>query len=133
MALDNGVFRGWFRTGFSFNVHTSGTAGSAPVCRFFSTAFGPKSSHFYTSHAPECAAVKANPNWQFEGEVFNVQLPSGGACPAGTQALYRIYNNGEGGAPSHRYTVEITERELMVANGWVPEGEGIGVIGCMPL
>ncbi|MBK8739963.1 MAG: hypothetical protein IPM02_10645 [Betaproteobacteria bacterium] len=73
-------------------------------------------------------------DWQFEGDVFNVNLPAAGsgACPAGTQALYRLYNDGENGAPSHRYTVDLQMRELMLANGWIPEGEGSGVFACVP-
>ena len=92
--LDNGTFVGWARTGLSFNVFASG-ASNAAVCRFFSTAFDPKSSHFYTPVASECATVKTNPNWQFEGEVFNVDLPVAGECAANRRPLYRLYNNGQ--------------------------------------
>jgi hypothetical protein len=46
--LDNGTFVGWMRTGLSFNVYPSETGSAASVCRFFSTSFDPKSSHFYT-------------------------------------------------------------------------------------
>ena len=133
--LDNGTFDGWFRTGLAFNVFKSGTPSTAPVCRFFSTAFAPKSSHFYTPDAPECGIVKANRSWQFEGDVFNVNVPIAGSgnCAAGTQPLYRMYNDGEGAAPNHRYTVELDVRELMRVNGWIPEGNGIGVIACVPI
>ena len=41
--LDNGTFAGWARTGLAFNVYTSAIAGASSVCRFFSTAFDPKS------------------------------------------------------------------------------------------
>ncbi len=63
--LDSGVFAGWARTGYKFKSYALGTAGSATVCRFFSTSFAPRSSHFYTPFAGECAAVKANPDWSF--------------------------------------------------------------------
>jgi hypothetical protein len=46
--------------------------------------------------------------------------------------LYRLYNDGQTGAPNHRYTTRATIRSQMVALGWVPEGSGIGVIGCVP-
>ena len=131
--LDNGTFVGWARTGQAFNVFLSGTAGTFDVCRFFSTAFGPRSSHFYTPFAPECATVKANPKWQFEGNVFNVLLPAAdGTCPAGAQPLYRIYNNGMGGAPNHRYTTDFSVFSTMTSLGWTPEGSGVGVIACVP-
>ncbi|MEP7274900.1 MAG: hypothetical protein ABI812_01010, partial [Betaproteobacteria bacterium] len=51
-ALDGGQFAGWQRTGRAFRVWTSG-AGLAGVCRFFTTAFAPKSSHFYTPDTNE--------------------------------------------------------------------------------
>ena len=65
--LDSGIFSGWVRTGQSFGVYFRDIEGGSPVCRFFSTAFGPKSSHFYTADASECARVQSNRDWQFEG------------------------------------------------------------------
>lgn len=133
--LDAGVFVGWARTGQSFNVYRLGAGGNANVCRFFSTSFAPKSSHFYTPFAGECAIAKGNPNWQIEAEVFSVTLPNSiGGCPGGTQALYRLYNNGQGAAPNHRYTTSLTTRSAMLAQGWIPEGSGtVGVIACVPM
>ena len=132
--LDNGTFAGWARTGQQFLAYPLGTTGSVPTCRFFSTAFGSKSSHFYTPNAAECTAVKANPSWQFEAEVFGVALPTGaGACGTGTKPLYRLYNNGQGGSPNHRYTTDLTQRANTIARGWIPEGSGaLGVIACVP-
>jgi len=132
--LDNGTFVGWARTGRAFNVFASGTPGTVDVCRFFSTSFAPKSSHFYTPSAAECAKVKDSADWQFEDTVFNVVLPDGaGTCPAVTAPLYRLYNDGRGGAPNHRYTTEREVFDAMRELGWVPEGAGIGVIACVPL
>ncbi|MEP7329600.1 MAG: hypothetical protein ABI777_10345 [Betaproteobacteria bacterium] len=103
------------------------------MCRFFSTNFAPKSSHFYTPSASECAIVKANPNWLFEAEVFNMALPSAsGTCVTDTRPLYRLYNNGMGAAPNHRYTTDLLIRDVMIGMGWVPEGLGVGVVGCLP-
>lgn len=131
--LDAGAFAGWERTGQTFKAWPLGTPGTANVCRFFSTNFNPRSSHFYTPVATECTTVKASTDWSFEGEVFGVVLPSiSGGCPAGTVALYRLYNNGDGGAPNHRYTTSLGVRSLMAASGWVPEGNGdMGVIACV--
>ena len=132
--LDNGTFVGWARTGESFNVYATAQPGSAAVCRFFSTAFSPKSSHFYTPDVAECGAVKQNPDWQFEAAVFAVLPPDAqGTCPAATTAVYRMYNNGQGAAPNHRYTTSFATRAAMLANGWIPEGYGeLGVIMCSP-
>jgi hypothetical protein len=133
--LDNGTFRGWERTGRSFKVYANAGAGLNAVCRFFSTAFDPKSSHFYTPVPSECAVVKTNANWMFEAEVFHVAVPDfDGNCPAATQPVYRVYNDGQGAAPNHRYTTDLAVRNAMLALGWIPEGMGkIGVIMCAPL
>jgi len=47
-ALDTGAFVDWQRTGEAFAGLAGGRAGSPDVCRFFSAAFAPQSSHFYT-------------------------------------------------------------------------------------
>ncbi|HVE48203.1 MAG TPA: matrixin family metalloprotease [Casimicrobiaceae bacterium] len=131
--LDNGTFAGWSRTNRTINAWAQPAAGSSPVCRFFSARFAPKSSHFYTSFASECQAVKSNDNWQFEGEVFHVALPdASGACGAGTIPVYRLYNDGQSGAPNHRFTTDAALRSQMITQGWVPEGAGAGVTMCVP-
>ncbi|MEP7328331.1 MAG: hypothetical protein ABI777_03905 [Betaproteobacteria bacterium] len=132
--LDNGTFVGWARTGKQFKAWTAAGTDLSPVCRFFTTAFAPKSSHFYTPFAPECSVVKANAVWSYEGEVFFTQQASvTGVCPPNTLPVYRMYNNGQSGAPNHRYTTDFNVRAQMLAQGWIPEGAGtIGVIMCSP-
>ena len=132
--LDNGTFVGWARTGQSLPVYSDYPAGSMGVCRFFSTSFTPRSSHFYTSDPNECGVVKLNKDWQFEGVVFGLLSPGpAGDCPAGAVSIYRLYNNGQGGAPNHRYTTSEAIRTQMIAQGWIPEGYGpLGVIMCSP-
>jgi large repetitive protein len=133
--LDNGTFVGWARTGQSFAVYSDYPAGSMGVCRFFSTSFTPRSSHFYTSDPNECGVVKLSKDWQFEDVVFGLLSPGpSGDCPAGTQPIYRLYNNGQGAAPNHRYTTSDAIRAQMIAQGWIPEGYGpLGVIMCSPV
>jgi len=133
--LDSGVFAGWSRTGGAFNVYAGEQVGTKPVCRFFSTSFAPKSSHFYTPDPRECAIVKNNADWQIEGLVFNIAVPDvNGNCPASTQPVYRLYNNGMGAAPNHRYTTSLATRAEMIAIGWIPEGYGPNAVGmCAPL
>ena len=131
--LDNGTFVGWARTGKQFKVYTAAGAGLSGVCRFFSTSFNPKSSHFYTADASECATVKGNKDWTFEDVVFYVPVPAAtGACPIGTMPVFRLYNNGQGAAPNHRFTIESTVRDAMMSLAWIPEGFGIGVTMCSP-
>lgn len=136
-ALDGGAFGGaWKRTGQTFNVWTSAdaSASAVPTCRFFSTAFAPKSSHFYTPFANECDIVKTEPAWQFEAIAFYVALAdANGLCGPGTIPLYRAYNNGMGGAPNHRYTTSLAILNQMIAAGWAFEGNGnTMVFACVP-
>ena len=135
-ALDAGVFPGWQRTGESFAVYPDGTAQTRSMCRFFSgQSFAPKSSHFYTPYQLECSYVQRQwfLAWGFEGNVTPVQLADTfGNCPAGARPLYRLYNNGQGEAPNHRYTTSLTTRAAMISQGWIPEGAGTIGVACVP-
>lgn len=131
-ALDSGRFAGWSRTGRTFKAYTASNGDQRLVCRFFTVAFAPKSSHFYTANSQECQDVRANNrDWQYEGEAFFVQPADTliGACPTGTEAVYRLYNDGQSGAPNHRYTTLPSVRDEMVGRGWTLEG----VAFCAPM
>ena len=136
-ALDAGTFPGWIRTGLSFQVYGL-DPGAASVCRFWSgQTFAPKSSHFYTPYPTECAYLKQQGVWQFEGDVFALGLPAGppgqGICGTATQPLYRAYNDGMSGAPNHRYTTDPVVLDEMIRHGWVMEGEAsTRVFACVP-
>lgn len=133
VKLDDGTFAGWARTTYQFKIINAAGADLFAVCRFFSTAFDPKSSHFYTALPAECATVKTKPEWFYEGDVFYVAAPAGdGSCAAGRLPVYRLYNQGQGGAPNHRFTTDLAVRQEMLAKGWIAEGSGIGVTMCVP-
>jgi len=131
-------FQEWSRTGYSFNVYAPATAPAASVaiCRFFNDHYAPKSSHFYAAHGFGCEATLAQfPDWGLEDDkLFNTMLPdaASGACPTGTIAVYRLYNDGMGNAPNHRFVTSKAEREGMLNQGWKAEGAGIGVGMCAP-
>jgi hypothetical protein len=147
--LDGGAFGGaWRPTGQTFGAWAMAgrPADSAPVCRFFGTdqyrangtRIGPN-SHFYTADPVECALVKSAwqsvaadgksyPAWTYEGDAFALRLPgAGGVCAAGTEALYRAYNDGAGGDPNHRYVSD--PRLLEGMPGWTFEG----LVMCRPV
>jgi hypothetical protein len=131
-------FQEWSRTGYTFNayVNAGAPAGSVAICRFFNDHYSPKSSHFYALRGFGCEATLAQfPDWKLEDDkLFNTMLPdtTTGACPAGTIPVYRLYNDGKGQAPNHRFVTELAERQKMVNQGWVAEGAGIGVGMCVP-
>ena len=124
-GLDAGAYGGvWKRTGQTFSVWRDASSGALPTCRFFTVTFAPKSSHFYTPNAAECAGLMSNPNWEFESIAFYLQLPDvNGNCPPGTVILYRLYDNGMGGAPNHRFTTSLAIFNQMIAAGWIFEGD----------
>jgi hypothetical protein len=142
-ALDGGAFGGaWKRTGRAFQVWTNPNAMSTPTCRFFSspTAFAGKSSHFYTPIPAECQDLQTDPTlssiWQLETPAAFYLAPTdanGNCSIPGTIPLYRVYDNGMGGAPNHRYTISTLIQAQMVSFGWVAEGNGPNVIfACVP-
>jgi len=116
----------WQRTGVAFRVWMSPAAGGMPVCRFYGTpGIGPN-SHFYSALPSECAMTANDPGWTFEGVAFYAYyLYQDGinACPAGTQYVYRMYNNGFAQNNSnHRYLTDYDLAMSMVASGWSFEG-----------
>jgi len=133
-ALDAATIPGWARTGYAFSVAVDGSGGDLPVCRFFSAAFAPRSSHFYTPYDSECTLLKAGTTWTYESIAFYLSLPSAtGACPAGATSIYRLYNNGATGAPNHRYTAVRAIFDAMRAQGWTAEGnDATGIFACGP-
>ncbi|HEV8503540.1 MAG TPA: choice-of-anchor D domain-containing protein [Casimicrobiaceae bacterium] len=129
---------GWVRTGESFNAYadTGDAAGAVGVCRFFNDSYAHSSSHFYALHGLGCEDTLAKfPDWKLEsGDVFAMGAPdTAGACVNGTTPVFRLYNNGAGGAPAHRFTVDPAIRAQMIEAGWTPEGYGIGVAFCAPI
>jgi YVTN family beta-propeller protein len=136
--LLDGLFRDdWMRSFQFFRVWTVPGPGRLPVSRFFSTQWAPKSSHFYTANQDERNMLVAGaiPGWQLEADgVYYIMLAdANGSCPGGTVALYRLFNDGHGGAPNHRLTTDRATRDALRAQGWIPEGQGPdAVYGCVP-
>lgn len=130
---------GWVRTGRSFQAwqaKAASPAGASPVCRFYSTG---ANSHFYTADAAECAYLKSLEEkenlhslatgqpvmgWRYEGVAFYIEVPAGTACPAGTTAIQRVYNNGfaNGEGSNHRFVDDAALGSLMADRSWIAEG-----------
>jgi Abnormal spindle-like microcephaly-assoc'd, ASPM-SPD-2-Hydin/Repeat of unknown function (DUF5648) len=123
-ALDGGAFGGvWARTGYQFKAYAAPGTGTASVCRFFSTAFAPKSSHFYTPYVFECNGLKSDPSWQYEDSNLIMAMPdASGNCAVGFTPVYRFYNNFQGSAPNHRYTTDPAVKAQMLAKSFTQEG-----------
>ena len=120
---------GWTRTGESFPTFAAAEPDFATVCRFYGTPGRGVNSHFYTAFDSECTDLEANPDWIFEADVFYIPTPNGVQCPASTRPVFRLYNNGLGGTPNHRYTTSWPTVNLMQSKGWLLEG----VVMCTPL
>ena len=122
----------WTRTGYSFKAYTSAVAGASPVCRYYiPPAFG--DSHFFGRGTAECNATGAqHPSFVLEDPAFmQMFLPTAGACPSATTPIYRVFSNRADA--NHRYMTDRTVRDMMVARGWVAEGDGPDlVVMCAP-
>jgi len=125
-GLDAGAFDyAFLRTGREFDAYATQVAGTVAVCRFFTTpgTFGSKSSHFYTANPAECEGLKLGSAWVYEKIAFYARVPANGACAAGTVPIYRMYNNGQTGAPNHRFTGDFsTYQAFTTSQNWSPEG-----------
>ncbi len=136
--LDNGVFKGWARTGLTFTVLAPDvpmTGDVTPVCRFYGDPAAGLDSHFYSASPTECGQVKEKfKDWIWESDaVFAVYRPdsTSGACPASTVPLYRAWNTRRDS--NHRYTTRVDVQAAMVAKGYIAEGYGNPpVVMCVP-
>ena len=121
-----GAGLGWERAGLGFRAFTPETGipcAAQPVCRFYGTPGCGPNSHFYTASVSECAAVKKDAGWTYEGVAFYVFVPTTGQCAAGQQPVYRAYNNRFAQNDSnHRYATELPLLQAMKAQGCTVEG-----------
>jgi murein DD-endopeptidase MepM/ murein hydrolase activator NlpD len=128
-ALDSGTpIAGWKRTGESFPAYAAIGSGMSAVCRFYGAPGLGVNSHFYTAFSFECSTVKRSADWIFEANAFYVAA-NVAQCPASTRPVFRLYNNGMGGEPNHRYATSWPVINDMQTQGWVLEG----VAFCAPL
>lgn len=121
--LNGAAGPGWVRTNEDFLAWTAAglkPANARAVCRFY--APGPN-SHFYTSDPAECAQVKLDPGWRYEGvSFFAGDPPANSQCALGLIPLYRVYNNRFAFNDSnHRFTTSFATYQQMLAQGWVGE------------
>ena len=98
------------------------------VCRFFGTPGLGVNSHFYTAFAFECAAVKNLTGWSFEANAFYIDVDLL-QCTGPTRPVFRLYNDGMGGEPNHRYVTSWPVIDAMQTAGWILEG----LVFCAPL
>lgn len=93
-----------------------------PVCRLYH----PQAvTHFYSANAADCALVRNISPWVDEGIAFKALTPNNGACPTGTDPVYRLFSAGLG---NHVYTRSTATVASFGQTGWVNEG----VVFCSP-
>lgn len=135
--------RGWVRTGEQFRADAAGqylvldNTSVFPVCRLFNDNYAGTSTHFYALQNGGCQETLDDfPDWTLETpELFDaLYINPDGTCPQPRFDLvvYRLFNNGMGGAPNHRYATKYSVVQTMVAKGWVSEGDGGGGVMCIP-
>jgi hypothetical protein len=99
---------------------------TTPVIEYYNSSLG----HFFiTADTDEMAKLDSG-----SAAVFYIAIPAGdGSCAAGLMPVYRLYNDGQGGVPNHRYTTDVSVRAQAIKDGWVPEGFGPDVVQmCAP-
>ena len=117
-----GAGPGWQRTGETFqSSRPEAVYGAKRVFRFYAPG---AHSHFFTADPGECGMLRnLDPGWQFEGDAFGAALPVNGACPTGTQPIYRLYNNRwMYNDSNHRFVTRPDLYAAMQASGWIGEG-----------
>ena len=130
-GLDNGLLPGWARTGNAFFVWDAPTGSAQSVYRLFTVKFANKAAHFYTTSAAErdYNRVENGGNWTYEKVAFFLTPAIGGACSPGAVPIYRMFNNGQTGAPNHRFTTSYaTYLDFTLNRNWAGEG----VVFCAP-
>lgn len=122
-VLTGGAGDGWRDTQDYFLAWRDASQGAVPVCRFYGTpGIGPN-SHFYTADASECATVKKDRGWTYEGIAYYVKLPVNKVCPSGTTPVYRLYNDRwMYNDSNHRFTTDQSEVQDLVKANWSYEG-----------
>jgi hypothetical protein len=123
---------GWALTGKTFKAYPSvanGRLDAVPVCRFYGTPGKGPNSHFYTADPAECAAVKLDPGWTYEGIAFYAVGAGVGYCPYSShdnktmEQVKRVYNNQFASDDSnHRFASEQSVYDQMLQSGWKAEG-----------
>ena len=95
--------------------------GLSPVCRFYGTAGIGPNSHFYTSEPGECALVKTDRGWTYEGIAFYITRVEAGNCPArhraGVPQLQQRLPAQRLQPPLHRRRLAVREVRLMGLRG----------------
>ena len=127
--LAGGAGPGWELTGESFKAWLTMPSDTftqaGPVCRFYGVPAGGPNSHFFTASADECATVKQNGGWFYEGIGFFIR-PVGAnprRCPDGLLSVNRAYNNGAvTNNSNHRFTTSDSTINEMGRKGWAVEG-----------
>ena len=123
-ALDAGtVIKGWVRTGHHFKAYNTLQPGTENICRFYIPP-GLGDSHFFGRGDAECAStrIKFPALIEEDPRYMQMPLPAAGVCPANTMPIYRVFSNRADA--NHRYMTDRAVRNLMVASGWLAEGDG---------
>ena len=136
-SLDSGALGGWARTGQTFKVFQVNCAGLVRRLSLLQRCVRAEELAFlHAVRRPSATSVKADPSWQFEGEVFALTSPDGaGNCAGGTAPLFRLYNNGRSGAPNHRYTTSAADPQPDARGGMGCRRDSArwAMIGCVPV
>ncbi len=119
----------WRRTGGEFTVYRDPAPGVEAVCRFSRTPGTGPVAHLYAVDAAQCASLKSQPQWTYDGVAFHLPLPVGGQCGA-DYPVYRSYFTDNVADAKHRLTVDLTAHVRMNSR----RGDLLeGIVLCAPV
>ena len=133
-VLDGGAFGGvWKRTGQTFTVWSDASGGRSQHAASSAPVLRRRARTFTRLMPPNARRSRTTRIGDFQSIAFYLRVPdANGNCPAGTVILYRLYNNGMGGAANHRFTTDAATFAQMQAAGWLFEGDGkTGAFACV--
>lgn len=116
----------WQRTGQTFRVFPAQALRTRSMCRYYTAPEVWPATHFFGNTSLECSLDYP---WRFEGDrIVVMTTDSNGVCADGTLPLYRMVDPK---SSAHRYATDAGVRASMLAQGWMAEGLGIGVVACV--
>lgn len=127
-SLDSTVASaGWARSGVAFTAYLPdypALAGTVPVCRLVGKPGVGPASHLFTADLAECEALKASPQWVYEGTPFRALAMVNGTCGIGQIPVIRLWRPGANVAASrHRFVTDpVKAQTLATFEGYTIEG-----------
>jgi len=118
---------GYLYVALTVDALNDAPSNTVPVCRFYGVPVNGPTSHYFTASASECAALKTDPKWVYEGIAFRALPLVNGACPSGMVTVTRVSKTGTTPAATrYRWVVDPNRVATMATfEGWTVDGPAL--------